>query len=96
MPAYTFNGNYTGEALADLLLGQIYQFDANTQAVVEQLQNVSSALRAGRLEGGAATSRSTSACATTTPRRTTARGPNRNINFDPKTGQLVNAKNPTD
>jgi outer membrane receptor for ferrienterochelin and colicin len=39
VPAYTFNGNYTSEALADLLIGQVYQFDANTQAVVEQLQN---------------------------------------------------------
>jgi len=36
VPAYTFNGNFTSESIADLLTGNVYQFDSNTQAVVEQ------------------------------------------------------------
>ena len=38
VPAYTFAGRFTGEALADLLTGALQQFDANTQTNVEQLQ----------------------------------------------------------
>jgi outer membrane receptor protein involved in Fe transport len=95
IPAYTFNGNFTGESLADLLLGDTYQFDANSQAIVEQLQNSYAAfvqddwkvlpnltLNLGlRYEY-------------TTPYY--GADPNKNINFDFKTGQLVFAKNPTD
>ncbi len=38
VPDYVFGGRFTGEALADLLVGQLQQFDANTQAEVEQIQ----------------------------------------------------------
>ena len=95
VPAYTFGGRFTGEAAADLLTGYVQQFDANTQAVVEQLQKAyaiyfqddwkltpSLTLNLGlRYEY-------------TTPFY--AKGANKNINFDPKTGQLVYPKSATD
>jgi len=81
--------------LVFMLLGQVYQFDANTQDVVEQHQKSYAAffqddwkllpnltLNLGvRYEY-------------TTPYYGTK--PNLNINFDLKTGQLLYAKNPTD
>ena len=38
VPNYTFGGRFTGEAMADLLVGYLQTFDANTQTNVEQLQ----------------------------------------------------------
>lgn len=95
IPSYTFNGNYTSESIADLLLGEVYQFDANTQAVVEQLQNVWSAFFQDDWKAARNLTVNLGPRYDYTTPYYGAR-PNTNINFDPKTGQLVSARNPTD
>jgi hypothetical protein len=95
LPGYTFNANYTGESIADLLLGQVYQFDANTQAVVEQLQNVWSAFVQDDWKPRRNLTLNLGLRYDYTTPYYGAR-PNMNINFDPKTGQLVSSKSPTD
>ena len=95
MPAYSFGGRFTGEAMADLLVGYLQQFDANTQATVEQLQKA----YAGYIQDDwkvrqALTLNLGLRYEYTTPYYGAA--PNVNINFDPKTGRLVKAKKPSD
>lgn len=88
VPAYTFGGRFTGEAMADLLVGYVQQFDANTQANVEQLQKAYATfvqddwkvLPNLTLNLGLRYEYTTPFYAT---------GKNKNVNFDPKTGQLV-------
>ncbi len=95
VPAYTFNGNYSGEALADMLIGDIYQFDANTQAIVEQLQKAYAVyVQDDWKVRPNLTINMGVRYEYTTPYYGT--GTNKNINFDLKTGQLLTAKSATD
>jgi len=38
VPEYDFNGNFTGDALADMMMGETYSFEANNQEVEDILQ----------------------------------------------------------
>ncbi len=94
-PAYNFSGKYTGDSLADLLLGDPQSFQIETAPIVEQKQQAFATfvqddwkirptltLNLGlRYEY-------------TTPFYGAA--PFRNVNFDFKTGQLVQAKSDRD
>jgi hypothetical protein len=95
IPAFTFGGRFTGEAMADLLVGYPQQFDANTQAVVEQLQKAYAVyIQDDWKLAPNVTLNLGLRYEYTTPFY--AKGANKNINFDPKTGQLVYPKSDTD
>ncbi len=95
VPEYDFNGNFTGEPLADLLTGNVYNFVADTQEIETILQKCYAVYFQDDWK--------------VTPRLTLNLGlrweyetpfygaaPYENINFNFQTGQLVHGTSPTD
>jgi hypothetical protein len=95
VPEYDFNGNFTGESMADLLMGQTYNFVADTQEIETILQKTYAVYFQDDWK--------------VTPRLTLnlglrweyetpyyGTGPYQNINFNFQTGQLVHGTGATD
>jgi hypothetical protein len=89
-PAYTFNGTFTGNALADFMLGSAQSYVAVTKAVVDYRQHAYSAF----FQDDFKVSRNITANLGLRYEYTTpmyGHGQYVNINFDPSTGQLFSA-----
>src|SRR6185436_1558471 len=89
-PAYTFNGQFTGNSLGDFLLGYASAFAVSTTPVVEWSQEVYSAF----VQDDWKVSRNLTVNAGLRYDYTTpfyGAGEHKNINFDTTTGQLVPA-----
>lgn len=95
VPEYDFNGNFTGEPIADLLLGEVYNFVADTQEIetVDQkayavyIQDDWKVTPTLTINMGLRWEYETPFYGT---------GAYQNINFDFQTGQLVHGTGPTD
>jgi hypothetical protein len=89
-PAYTFNGTFTGNALADFILGSAQSYVAVTNTVVDYRQNAYSAFFQDDLKiSPNVTANLGLRYEYTTPMY--GHGQYVNINFDPATGQLYSA-----
>jgi hypothetical protein len=90
VPSYTFSGNFTGNSLADFLLGYANSLSASTVPAVDWRQEAYS----GFLQDDYKVTQKLTVNAGVRYEYTTpyyGAGQYKNINFDPSTGQLVNA-----
>lgn len=95
VPEYDFNGNFTGDSLADMLTGQVYSFEANNQEIETVLQKAyATYIQDDWKITPALTLNLGLRWEYETPYYGAA--PYENINFDLQTGQLVHSTGPTD
>ena len=89
-PAYTFNGTFTGNALADFMLGSAQSYVAVTNTVVDYRQQAYSGFMQDDVKiSPAVTANVGLRYEYTTPMY--GHGQYVNVNFDPSTGQLYSA-----
>jgi Carboxypeptidase regulatory-like domain/TonB dependent receptor len=95
VPEYDFNGNFTGDSLADLLTGQVYSLEANNQEVEDIKQK---AYAVYVQDDWKVAPRLTLNLGLRWEYETPFYGaaPYENINFNFQTGQLVHGTGPTD
>jgi len=95
VPEYDFNGNFTGDSLADMLTGQVYSLEANNQEVEDIKQK---AYAVYVQDDWKVAPRLTLNLGLRWEYETPFYGasPYENINFNFQTGQLVKGNSPTD
>ncbi len=95
VPEYDFNGNFTGDSLADLLMGQVYSFEANNQEIEDILQKAYAVyVQDDWKVAPTLTLNLGLRWEYETPFYGAA--PYENINFNFQTGQLIHGNGPTD
>jgi len=95
VPEYDFNGNFTGDALADLLTGQVYNLSTNNQETEDTLQKAYAVyVQDDWKVAPTLTLNLGLRWEYVTPFYGAA--PYENINFNFQTGQLIHGNGPTD